>query len=115
MLGILNDKDTAALRQQAYLATRNALKTQGRASTPDNIVVSKIAEAYVASARKRLSGPIDASEICADPEFISLTGGGCHSGWGIQDQLISGVPNYLLYGGTALLGYLVFFKKGRKK
>ncbi len=117
MLGMLNDKDTAALRQQAYLATRAELGTQGRPNTPDNIVVSKIAEAYVKGARARLPGVISSKQIQADPEFIALVGkGGAGGGWGIQDQLIDGVPNYFLYGGAALLGYLVMYgKKKRKK
>ncbi len=115
MLGLLNDKDTATLRQQAYLAARAALNTQGRPGTPENIMVSKIAEAYVSGARSRLSGPITATQIQADPEFRALVGQG-GGGWGLQDQLIDGVPNYFLYGGAALLGYLVMYgKKKRKK
>ena len=115
MLGLLNDKDTATLRQQAYLATRAALNTQGRAGTPENIMVSKIAEAYVKGARSRLSSPITATQIQADPEFRTLVGQGAGGGWGLQDQLIDGVPNYFLYGGAAALGALVFWpRKGAK-
>jgi hypothetical protein len=42
---------------------------------------------------------------------ILATGGN----WGLTGQLIRGVPNYLLYGGAAVLGLLAFKKFGHRK
>lgn len=39
------------------------------------------------------------------------------SGWGLTDQKISGVPNYVLYGAAAVIGGVVLMKlvkRGKK-
>lgn len=118
---MLDNAQTAALRQQAYLAARTILGTQGRAGTPENVAVSKLAESYTSSARQRLPGVISASQIMADPVFLSLAGvgggggGGSESSdkWGFDGQLVAGIKNMYLYGGIAVLGALVFWPKGR--
>jgi hypothetical protein len=100
--GLLNDRDTAALRQQAYLATRSYLGTQGRPGTPENITVSQIAETYVKEARGRLSGPISAKQILEDANFLALVGGS-PAGFGAKDLVAPAVG--------AVVGYFAFGKK----
>lgn len=113
------DAPRATNADKAELAFQIATIAGQRWNSVDSNIASQIRSAPQYKnllARLNKTGTVyaDKEARALSPYAILDSGGG--SGWGLKDQLISGVPNYLLYGGASLLGYLVFFgkKKGKR-
>ncbi len=119
MGNLINTAAIAMLRRN----TADAVNiTMGR-SVPFS-TTQKVIEAYVRFVTPRAGRALLLDEILHDPNFQSIVeanregGAGAKDlpsgeGWGLFNHAVTGVPNWLLYGAVAGLGY--WYYKNHKK
>jgi hypothetical protein len=131
-LGALTADQATAMRAMAATAILSKynivpsefMKSKGFA-TSMTTAANYLAGRYVEAKRNTLSAVPTQGEINNDQMLDAVVaqnapasksrvgGGGGSGGWGLNDQKIAGVPNYLLYAGGAALA-LVVLKKAKK-
>lgn len=122
------------LAQQVLLETYNLVPSDAMRAqriTQPASVASWLAVQYANQVMRAASTVPSKEEIRADnrlhmvvkytaPQSTLRSGGGgggfgAGGKWSLTGELVSGLPNYLLYGGGALLGYLAWRKYGKKR